>query len=283
MRIGIGLPNAIPGTPGSLVATWAARAEEQGFALLASIDRIVYGNGEPLASLTAAAAVTATIELFTDILLAATRQPVPLAKQAATLDWLSGGRLTLGLAPGGRQDDFAVAGMRFTNRGRRFDATLDTMVQTWRGELVGGANRPIGPRPARGEIPMLIGGTSPQAIARVARVGSGWTAGSGAGDMIGPLISQVHQAWGAAGRSGTPRISRLTYFALGDNVRATAEANLHDYYGPRADAVLSRTCWSPEQARAFVANADGLGVGEVVFFPAVGDLSQVDRLADAVL
>lgn len=285
MRIGIGLPNAIPGTPGRLVPAWAQRAEERGFELVASIDRIIYGNGEPLATLAAAAAVTTRIELFTDILLAATRQPVPLAKQAATLDWLSGGRLTLGLAPGGREDDFTVAGMRFSNRGRRFDATLGTLQATWRGDLVPGATRPIGPAPPRGDIPILIGGSSAQAIARVARVGAGWTAGSGAGDAdaVGDLVRQVHAAWAEAGRSGVPRISRLTYFALGDGIRDAAEANVRDYYGPRAGTIFSRACWDASQAEAFVQQAEAVGVGEVVFFPAVADLSQVDRLADALL
>lgn len=283
MRIGIGLPNTIPGAPGSLVPAWARRAEERGYHLLASVDRIVYGNGEPLACLSAAAAVTSNIELFTDILLAATRQPVALAKQAATLDWLSGGRLTLGLAPGGREDDFTVTRMGFTNRGRRFDALLDTLQTIWRGDLVPGANRSIGPAPTRGEIPILIGGSSPQAIARAARVGAGWTASSGVGDALGGLVSQLHQAWEAAGRPGAPRISRLTYFALGDGVRETAAANVRDYYGPRGDAVLSITSWDAAQAQAFVAAAEDAGVGEVVFFPAVADLSQVDRLADALL
>ncbi|HWD08192.1 MAG TPA: LLM class flavin-dependent oxidoreductase, partial [Actinomycetota bacterium] len=137
----------------------------------------------------------------------------------------------------------------------------------------------------RGDIPILIGGSSAQAIARVARVGAGWTAGSGAGDAdaVGELVRQVHAAWAAAGRSGVPRISRLTYFALGDGVREAAEANVGDYYGPRAGTILSRACWDASQAEAFVQQAEAVGVGEVVFLPAVADLTQVDRLADALL
>ncbi|HEX5877838.1 MAG TPA: LLM class flavin-dependent oxidoreductase, partial [Actinomycetota bacterium] len=108
MRIGIGLPNTIPETPGRLLVDWAARAEERGFSSLATIDRIAYPSYESLVTLAAAGAVTERIGLMTNILLSATRNPIILAKEAASVDQLSGGRLTLGLGVGGRRDDFVA-------------------------------------------------------------------------------------------------------------------------------------------------------------------------------
>src|ERR1700754_4312807 len=114
MDIGIGLPNAVPGVQRAGIVVWARLAEAAGFSSLGTLDRIVYRNYESLITLAAAAAVTERIELVTDVLLAPLRTNTALpAKQTATLDSLSEGRLVLGLAPGARQDDFAVSGADF--------------------------------------------------------------------------------------------------------------------------------------------------------------------------
>lgn len=282
MDIGIGLPNTIPGVPGGLIPRWARRAEERGFATLATVDRIVYSNIEALLALAAAAAVTERISLFTDILLAPTRQPTILAKQAASLDVLSGGRLTLGLAPGGREEDYTATGLAFGNRGRRFDAMLALLQRTWAGEPLAGTSRPLGPRPLHADIPILVGGASPATIRRVARFGAGWTAGSGAAGRLPELVKQVRTAWADAGREGSPRISTLTYFGMGQSLDA-AGAYLTDYYGPERGAqVLQAMVRTPSDLQRFLDSARAAGVGEVVLFPAVGDLAQVDRLADAL-
>src|SRR5947207_13399691 len=113
MKIGIGLPNPIPGVNGRVIVEWAQRAEERGFSTLATIDRIAYPSYESLVVLAAAAGATERIGLLTNVLLGPTRNPVLLAKEAASLDRLSGGRFTLGASVGGREDDFTVTGMEF--------------------------------------------------------------------------------------------------------------------------------------------------------------------------
>src|SRR5688500_5442443 len=102
MRIGIGLPSTIPGAAGPLIPGWARRAEERGFSSLATIDRIVFPTYDSLVTHAAAAAVTDRIGLMTSILLAPAYNPVLLAKQAASIDRISSGRLTLGMSVGGR-------------------------------------------------------------------------------------------------------------------------------------------------------------------------------------
>src|SRR5215207_4308128 len=106
MRIGIGLPNPVPGCPGDLLPRLAQAAEQRGFAVLTTIDRVAFPSQDPLIALAAAAAVTAQIELMPNILLVPTRNAVLLAKQAASIAGISGGRFTLGVGVGARPDDF---------------------------------------------------------------------------------------------------------------------------------------------------------------------------------
>src|SRR5437764_12576706 len=122
MDVGIGLPNAVRGVDRAGIVDWARRAEAAGFSSLGTIDRVVYPNYESLIALAAAAAVTERIRLATDILIAPLRANTALlAKQTATIDHLSQGRLELGLAVGGRQDDYGVSGVEFSTRGRLFE------------------------------------------------------------------------------------------------------------------------------------------------------------------
>ncbi len=164
MKIGIGLP-AIPGTSGKMILDWAKLADQGPFSSLAMIDRIVYGNFEPMTALAAAAGVTERIRLITTILLAPTRNGGILAKQAATPDAISGGRLTLGMGVGAREDDFKAAPAPFSSRGRRFDEQLERMKRIWSGEPVGHSVGPVGPSPVQpGGPEILIGAFAPVAL-----------------------------------------------------------------------------------------------------------------------
>jgi alkanesulfonate monooxygenase SsuD/methylene tetrahydromethanopterin reductase-like flavin-dependent oxidoreductase (luciferase family) len=283
MLIGIGLPSAIPGTPGGAVLDWARRAEVRGFSTLGTIDRIAYASYEPLIALAAAAGATSRVRLMTDILLGPTREPVVLAKAAASLAQLSGGRFTLGVGVGARPDDYAVVGRDFHSRGRDWDAALDLMDRTWRGDAPPGTGRAAVPVEGAGSRPRLvIGGTSEQAIARTVRWADGWTASGGIGDNLVPFVQRVRAAWHEAGRDGAPWISALTYFVVGDV--PGLDAWILDYYGPdRGAATLAKLPRTPETLRGMVHRFEDAGVDEIVAFPAVAAADQVDRLADAVL
>ncbi|HXQ55317.1 MAG TPA: LLM class flavin-dependent oxidoreductase, partial [Actinomycetes bacterium] len=119
MEVGVGLPTTTPGADGRCVLEWARRAEDGPFASLGVLDRMVYPSVEPFAALSAAAAVTSRVRLVTMVVIGPLRNTVLLAKQAASLDLLSGGRLTLGLAIGARADDYEVMGVDRAGRGRR--------------------------------------------------------------------------------------------------------------------------------------------------------------------
>lgn len=282
MDIGIGLPNPVPGTPGRTLIEWAKRAEAAGFSTLATIDRIAYPSYESLIALAAAGAVTERIGLFTNVLLAPTRNPVLLAKEAASVDQVSGGRLTLGLGVGAREDDFSASGTSFKGRGRRFDHDLELMHAAWRGEAVNGALKPVSPRPVRGDaVPIVIGGASSAAIERTTRWGLGWTSGGAPPDQASKLADAVRKAWAEAGK-GAPKLIALTYFAVGDDAEARARDYLSDYYGE----------WGPGIAARIPKDRDTLldtrqkfaeGFDELIFDPTIAELDQLEELAKVVL
>jgi alkanesulfonate monooxygenase SsuD/methylene tetrahydromethanopterin reductase-like flavin-dependent oxidoreductase (luciferase family) len=149
MDIAIGLPATIPWTNGPLILEWAKRADTSPFSSLGILDRLVYPNYEPLITLAAAAAVTERVRLMTTVLIAPLRRAGVLAKQAATIDALSGGRLTLGLGVGAREDDFQFAPTSFHDRGRRFEEQLELMKRVWSGQPVSDEVGAVGPPPAQ--------------------------------------------------------------------------------------------------------------------------------------
>lgn len=282
MRFTIALPNTIPGVDGRLMTRWAVRAEERGFGGLAATERVVYPSHDSLACLAAAAAVTDRIGLLSNILIGPLRGTAMLAKEAATLASLSGGRFSLGLAPGVREDDFAAAEREFVGRGERFDRQLRGLRRIWSGEEPG-AGLPLPPPVS---IPLLVGGVSPAAIRRAAQLADGWTAPGLSPSQTLPLVKRVHQAWSECGRPGRPHIVALLRFVLGDDVAAESEAFLRHYFavvGATVDDFVKETPRTPAQIREKVGVlADG-GVEEIVFHPTVAQLSQVDRLADVLL
>jgi len=287
VRIGIGLPNPVPGTPGPRLLEWARRAEDAGFSGLVTIDRIAYPSYDSLTALAAAAGATSRIGLMTNILLAPLYPPVLLAKAAASIDQISGGRFTLGVAPGGRPDDYAAVGRDFHTRGRAMDDALDTLHRVWRGEPVGGCDKAASPTPTRdGRVPVLVGGAGDAAFRRVTTWGAGWTVGGIPADQAAPLVQSVRDSWSEAGRDGEPRLAALAYFSLGDDATDASRWYLLDYYGflgEWAGRIADSALRSESAIRGAVRAFADAGITELYFDPTTASVDQVDRLADIVL
>jgi alkanesulfonate monooxygenase SsuD/methylene tetrahydromethanopterin reductase-like flavin-dependent oxidoreductase (luciferase family) len=286
MQIGVGLPATIRGVSGSDVVGWARAAEAYGFASLGVVDRLVYGNHEPLVTLGAAAAVTERIKLTTSVLVVPMRANAALlAKQAATVDRLSVGRLTLGMAVGGYEDDYDASGVPFARRGRRFDEMLDEMTRIWAGESRGFAGA-IGPSSGLDGSRLVFGGMSAPTYRRVATVGAGWIAGSRGVETFRRGAADVRQAWADHGRAGTPWLMALPYFCLGPRAGDDAARFLTDHYaieGPEtAEQMAARALTDVDSLREAVAAYEAAGCDELILYPCSPDPQQVRLLADAV-
>ncbi len=279
MDVAIGLPNAVPGTSGEQLTEWARRAETRGFSSLGTIDRIAYPNLEPMVSLAAAAAVTERIGLATTVLLGPLRvNAVALAKQVASLQKISDGRVTLGIGLGGREDDYEVAGVETGTRGRDLDAMLARIRELWAGEEIGPEHE-AQPR-------VLVGGSVEASFRRAARFGDGWIAAGAPPDQFAEWRQGFEAAWSEAGRSEAPESAALAYFSLGDRAEEEAEEYLTDYYGWLGEDVAQMVAGSaakdPETARQYVAAFEAAGCQELFLFPSSSDPQQVYHLADAL-
>ena len=286
MRVGIGLPNAVAGTSGAELRDWAREAEAAGFSTLGTIDRIVYGNYDPLVALAAAAVVTERIKLATTVALGPVFAPAArIAKQFLSLDALAGGgRAVLGIAPGGRPDDYEVADVAMSERGRWMDRAVKQIREIWDG--VDGGEQ-IGPRPVGDARPtLLVGGWVEASYRRAAQYGNGWILGGGSPDQFRQALDGVRDHWAREGREGEPQTAALSYFALGPDGERAAQAYLGDYYaflGEEAvGAITSGAARDADTVRAYIAGFEEAGCGELIFFPCSSDPAQVGMLAEAV-
>lgn len=278
--ISIGLPNTLH-HDGPLIIEWARRADERGFTSLGTIDRIVYPSFDTMTTLALAAGATSRIRLLPGILVAPLYPAAWLAKSASTINAVSGGRLTLGIGVGAREDDFAVMGVDPRRRGQIMDDLLATMRTEWAGPAEG---REFSVAPVVGDVPLMIGGTGDAAFRRAAEYGVGWIGGGAPPDQLPPYVARAKQAWRAAGREGEPRIACLTYYGLSEET--ASRAALQRYYGFTGDfakVIADGAARSPEAIRGALAAYEDAGVDELIFDPTVADLAEVDRLADIVL
>ena len=287
IEIGIGLPTRARGARGDVVLEWAARADAGPFSSLAVTDRVVSGAQEPLVTLAAAAGLTRRIRLLTSILLAPTRETTLLARQAASLDALSGGRLSLGVAVGAREVDYLATGQSFRARGRRLEEQLPLLRRLWAGEPLSAEVGSIGPAPARAGGPeLLIGGYVPSVARRVAAWGDGFMApGGGEPTAMAALWRGILEAWSAAGRVGRPRWVSGSYYALGPTAEEDARTYIESSYGadPALAARRLRTIpTTPAAVRESMARAAGMGVDELILRPCSADLAALERLADVI-
>jgi probable F420-dependent oxidoreductase len=203
VKAGVLIPNAGPkATPAHIVEV-ASLAERLGYHSVWVTDHVILPhsvdsyypyrkNGrwdypattnwlDPLLALSWAGAVAPNLWLGTSVLVAPLRNPVLLAKQVATLDHLSGGRLLLGLGAGWMEEEFDRVGTSFDDRGSRLVEMVELMRSLWSGETVdfhgrfwqlGGAQ--MYPRPVHGQVPIAFGGHTDAALRRVARIADAW-------------------------------------------------------------------------------------------------------------
>jgi alkanesulfonate monooxygenase SsuD/methylene tetrahydromethanopterin reductase-like flavin-dependent oxidoreductase (luciferase family) len=274
------------------------------FSSLGVLDRLVYDSYDPLISLAAVAAVTQRVLLATTIVIGPLHSTAILAKAAASLDALSGGRLVLGLAVGARKEDYAAAGVDYHSRGKRLEEQLAEMRDLWEsrsqesgvrnqesmGDVTSGESESlpsIAPSVLRtGGPPILVGGLSDVGFARMARYADGYVHGGGPPRAFARAADKARAAWLDAGRPGKPQLWAQGYFALGgEDVAEAGTRYLKEYYaftGPFAERIAAGLLTTPQAIAGFIRGYQEAGCDELVLFPTLPDMTQLDQLGQII-
>jgi len=290
MRIGMTLPTMVGGLSRDDLLGWSRRVDEGPFSTLAVGERIAFPNPELLVSLAAAAAVTERVRIAATVFVLPMHTTPWLAKQTATLDVLSGGRLVVGVGVGGREEDYRVLGAPFARRHARMDEQVAELRRLWAGEAALPGSEPVGPRPLQpGGPPLWVGAASEPALRRAAR----WAEGV-VGFSLGPdpaelarVFEGAEAAWAEAGRPGPPRRVTSFWYALGGDGAARLAAYAERYlrvFGAAPASALARRCRAAGAAalREALAAARDAGADEVLLVPTSADLAELERTLDAI-
>ena len=283
MDTGLGLPNTIANLKGEILLEWMRRAEEGPFSSVAVLDRVLYDSYDPMATLAAAAAVTRRVRLATMIVIGPLRNTTILGKTASTIHALSGGRFTLGIALGARQDDYDATGTPYHTRGKRLNEQLHDLRAQWDGGR--GLPDQIGPR-TKTPPELIVGGLTDVTFGRVARYADGYMHNGGPAHIFARMAAKALAAWEDYGRPGKPRLVGMAYFALGDEETAEAGRDyLRDYYaftGPFAERIAQGLLTTPQAIVSFLRGYADAGCDELVLFPTSSEIEQLNKLADVV-
>jgi alkanesulfonate monooxygenase SsuD/methylene tetrahydromethanopterin reductase-like flavin-dependent oxidoreductase (luciferase family) len=288
MRVGVWMPNAMPfGLERSFFLDWVRLADDAGFDTLSTVDRPNYDMWDPLVSLAAAAAVTEQIRLATTTLPLPNRNEVLVAKQAAVIDRLSGGRLTLGVSLGSRPDDYQVLGATLEHRVTRFREQIARIRQVWAEARHSDREHGVlGPPPVQDPGPPIwIGALSERGRQRAVEVADGFIFGGAARpSTIGPAIQSLRPQ---VAERGKPDFSfnALAFIAIGGE-REFAEAVAHHerYYPVLPVPVEQAIHHGPiGKIKDVVADYAATGLDLLVLLPEVRSLRQLELLSDHVL
>ncbi len=293
MRVGMTLPVMEPDLwehGGATLEAWAHAVDEGPYSSLCFGERVAFDNPETLTLLGAAAAWTSRVRLVTTVVVPQLHDPVLLAKALATGDQLSGGRLTVGLGVGGREEDYRAVGADLATQSiAGLAERVAVMRKVWAGEHATDSTRPVGPPPVRTSGPELLVGTMGP---RTTRAAARWADGL-AGvtldldtDAVARQFDLARAAWADEGRPA-PRLTTSFWFALDDG-DGTGRAQLHRHLRhymnwlptELVDAMAPTTGFAgtPEQLRAVLDGFAEAGADEVHLIPTSSDITQLHEI-----
>ena len=290
MDVGVALPTMAPGYGPRTTVEWARGIDAGPFSSVSAGERITFTNPELIATLAAAAAVTERVRVIANVLVLPLHPAPVVAKQAATLDQLSGGRFTLGLGVGGRGHDYRAAGSPQDRRHARLDEGVAELRRLWAGEPPFDGADPVEPAPTQqGGPPLWSGSLGPKGMARAARWAEGVTGFSigGRAREMATTNRMADEAWAEADRPAPRKVSGCFYVLGGDDPDATLRAFAHRYlaiFGEEMAAALAADVWvtSPDALRQVLDDAEGAGCDELILVPGTVDLACLDATAKVV-
>jgi probable F420-dependent oxidoreductase len=295
-NIGLAWVNPAPLTKPENVVNFAKKCEAMGCHSMWTIDRIAYDNLEPLTVLAAAAGTTQRIRLGTSVLLGNLRHPSHVAKIIATLDFISNGRVTVGLGFGSRESDYKAVEIPFAHRGSRAVEQVQLMKRLWtegnvthKGRFYNVENLTVGPKPIqKPHPPIWTGGSAEVALKRAGTWANGFICGSSAIPDFPATWEKISGYAKAAGRDPN-RITKagLTFMAIDDDQNKavkSVENYVVRYYGRlRADVASTSLVGSPSAIIDRIGAFLSKGLDTLIIGLADPDPRQLDLFGEKVL
>lgn len=298
MHISMGLPTLFPHGRDTELA-WYRKIDEGPWHGLVTYERLLYPHSwSVVPQLAAAAAVTERVRLWTDIVTLPMRDPVMFAKDMATIDVLSGGRLTLGVGIGAWDEDYVAVGSSLDRKRQRMDEAVASMRKVWAQEPPVEGHHPVGPAPAQAAgIPLVAGVVGPKALARAAQWAAGVSDPANSlhfdAEALAAQRQRVIEAWQAAGRTEKPHFSTPIWFALGPDPEDQLREHVRDFWdqevvatGPAASYLTAPTTGILNcGASALLAAVNGareVGLDELRLIPTTADPEEIDRARDVL-
>ena len=291
MDVGVSLPTMAVGYGPTTTVDWARGIDAGPFSSVSAGERITFSNPELVASLAAAAAVTDRVRVFANVVIAPAHPAAVIAKQMATLDLLSDGRLDVGVGVGGRGHDYRAAEASRDRRHARLDESVAELRRLWAGEPPFPGADPVGPACVQaGGPPLLAAAVGPLTMARAAQWADGVTGFSvtGSAGEIAEGNQRALDAWASADRPERPRLVTGAFVVAGvDDGPEVLRAFTRRYLGIFGEAVagpMSSATWisSSDDVARFLDQAQAAGTDEAVLVPGTVDLACLDALAEVV-
>lgn len=275
--------------------SWYRKIDEGPWSGLATSEGITFpGSWALTVQLAAAAAMTERVRLWTCIATLPLRNAVLFAKELATIDVLSGGRLTLGVGIGSLDEDYLAVGSELSQRRQRMDQQVAIMQDIWASaqKPPGEGVYPVGPKPLQlGGVPIVAGVAGPKSLARAAKWAVGVNDGSNTvffnAEELNAQRERVVQAWKDAGRADRPHFSASIYFALGD--RAKEQLGEYIFHVGRSypqeyvrQTIEASTNYGVAGLRDAVKGARDAGLDGLIIMPTTSDPDEIDRARDVL-
>jgi alkanesulfonate monooxygenase SsuD/methylene tetrahydromethanopterin reductase-like flavin-dependent oxidoreductase (luciferase family) len=290
VKVGIALPTMVAGTTRDVLLEWMRRVDDGPFSVLACGERVTYPNLDMMSVLAAAATGTERVRLEATVSVLPMHSAVHVAKQAATVDVLSGGRFVLGVGIGGRDDDYRAYEAPTRAKHARLDEQVACIRRVWAGEPPFENGAPVGPAPVQaGGPPILAGVMGPKAMARAAVWSDGLAGFDLAGDpaSVAGTLRAFERAWSDAGRDGRPFLQTSFWFGLGADAPETVRDYAYRYlriFGEDAARSMSSLCdaTSAGAIRDKLRAIADTGADEVILVATTADVRDVARAAEVV-
>lgn len=288
MQVGICLPYMERSYGREEILTWFQAVDDGPFSSLSCGERITGYTLEMRTLLAAAAAVTSRVRIMPSLYVLPMHSAAWAAKEVATLDVLSGGRVTLAVGVGAREQDYRAVGARFDRRHERMDGQVAEMRRIWRGEPPLQGMDEVGPRPIQSDgPPILAGAMGPKAIRRAAEWAQGIYAFSmnGESDQVKQMFELAEQAWEDAGRDERPRRVAGLWYSLAANAESRLRAYVRQYLRYLGDELAcsiaeTMTRNTPKAVTRAIEAIEAIGCDELILVPATAGVEEATRAAD---